>query len=166
MTPRQHLARVFHGRVAASRRGVRCAGRDPGGALLGEAYAGRDDRLALALPLLLGVGMALPWPFAGAGIAALPKPGAWMMRVKQVLGVVILANRGYYGYEAYGLFRTRSADPSVAASSVRTDGWYDSLSEGLAVARRDGKPVLIDMWATWCKNCVVMDQTTFKLFRP
>ena len=47
--------------------------------------------VALALPFLLGVGMAMPWPIAGAGIAALPKPGAWMVRVKQVFGVIILA---------------------------------------------------------------------------
>ena len=39
----------------------------------------------------LGVGMAMPWPIAGAGLAALPKPGAWMVRVKQVFGVIILA---------------------------------------------------------------------------
>src|SRR5690606_39922911 len=45
---------------------------------------------ALALPFFLGLGMALPWPFAGAGLAALPKPGAWMIRVKQAFGVFIL----------------------------------------------------------------------------
>ena len=48
--------------------------------------------------------MAIPWPIAGAGIAALPKPGAWMVRVKQVFGVVILATAAYYGYQAYGIF--------------------------------------------------------------
>ena len=46
--------------------------------------------VALALPFLLGLGMAVPWPIAGAGIAALPKPGAWMVRVKQAFGVIIL----------------------------------------------------------------------------
>jgi thiol:disulfide interchange protein len=50
---------------------------------------------ALALPFMLGVGMALPWPIAGAGIAALPKPGAWRVRIKQVFGVVILATAAY-----------------------------------------------------------------------
>ena len=30
----------------------------------------------------------------------------------------------------------------------------------LSVAKRDGTPVLIDMWATWCKNCLTMDKTT------
>ena len=118
--------------------------------------------VALALPLLLGLGMALPWPFAGAGLAALPKPGAWMVRVKQILGIAILATAVYYGYEAVGLFRNRSAVVPGGVSSLRADGWYDSLPEGLAIAARDRKPVLIDMWATWCKNCVVMDSTTFK----
>ena len=44
--------------------------------------------IALALPFFLGVGMAIPWPIAGAGLAALPKPGVWMVRVKQAFGVV------------------------------------------------------------------------------
>ena len=39
-------------------------------------------------------------------------------------------------------------------------GWHASLAEGLNVALLEQKPVLIDMWATWCKNCVVMDRTT------
>src|SRR5205823_11487394 len=47
----------------------------------------KGTTVALALPFLLGVGMAVPWPIAGAGLAALPKPGAWMVRVKQVFGV-------------------------------------------------------------------------------
>ena len=59
---------------------------------------------ALALPFVLGIGMAVPWPIAGAGIGALPKPGAWMVRIKQVFGVVILATAVYYGYQAYLLF--------------------------------------------------------------
>jgi thiol:disulfide interchange protein len=118
---------------------------------------------ALALPFLLGVGMAIPWPVAGAGLTALPKPGAWMVRVKQGFGVIILATAAYYGYLAYGLFADRFVDADAVASSVEEklkEGWYASLGEGLAVAQRDRKPVLVDLWATWCKNCLVMDQTT------
>jgi thiol:disulfide interchange protein len=129
--------------------------------LSSKLYAG-GTTIALGLPLLLGVGMALPWPLAGAGIAALPKPGAWMVRVKQVLGVVILATAVYYGYEAYHIFTTRSATPAPAAANIGSDGAYTTLADGLAAAKRDGKPVFLDMWATWCKNCVVMEQTTFK----
>jgi thiol:disulfide interchange protein len=120
---------------------------------------------ALALPFLLGVGMAVPWPIAGAGIAALPRPGAWMVRIKQVFGVVILATAAYYGYTAYGIFANRWVDPAQVASSVDEklkEGWHASLSAGLAQAARERKPVLIDFWATWCKNCLVMDSTTLK----
>jgi len=125
----------------------------------------RGTAVALALPFLLGVGMAVPWPIAGAGLAALPKPGAWMVRVKQVFGVVILVTAAYYGYEAYTLFADRFVDASAVTSSVDEQvkaGWHRSLDEGLAVAARERKPVLIDMWATWCKNCLTMDQTTLK----
>lgn len=120
---------------------------------------------ALALPFVLGVGMAIPWPVAGAGLAALPKPGAWMVRIKQAFGVIILGTALYYGYEAYDLFSSRWVDASEVSSSVEEKlkaGWQPSLVEGLAQAERENKPVLIDMWATWCKNCLVMDKTTLE----
>ena len=127
-----------------------------------DLYA-KGTVLALGLPFLLGVGMAVPWPIAGAGITALPKPGAWMVRVKQAFGVLILATAGYYGYLAYGLFADRWVDAREVQSSVQEQlkaGWYASLADGLVAAEREQKPVLIDMWATWCKNCLYMDQTT------
>jgi thiol:disulfide interchange protein len=127
-----------------------------------DLYA-RGTVAALALPFLLGIGMAVPWPLAGAGLTALPKPGAWMVRVKQAFGVLILATAAYYGYLAYGLFADRWVDAKEVAASVEEKlkaGWHASLAEGLAVAAKEQKPVLVDMWATWCKNCLVMDETT------
>jgi thiol:disulfide interchange protein len=86
-----------------------------------------------------------------------------MVRVKHAFGVFILATAAYYGYLSYGLFADRWVDASAVASSVQEKlkaGWHASLAEGLAEAQREQKPVLLDMWATWCKNCLVMDETT------
>jgi len=121
--------------------------------------------LALALPFCLGFGMALPWPFVGAGLASLPKPGTWMVRVKQAFGVFILATAVYYGWQAYALFASRQVDPGAVKAGVEAQvksGWHTSLAEGLADARAGQKPILIDFWATWCKNCLTMDETTLR----
>jgi thiol:disulfide interchange protein len=121
--------------------------------------------IALALPFVLGLGMGLPWPIAGAGMASLPKPGVWMVRVKQAMGVLILATAAYYAYIAYGIFANRWVDPGAVQASVQEkvkEGWHASLAEGLLAARQSNTPAIIDFWATWCKNCVVMDETTLK----
>jgi thiol:disulfide interchange protein len=128
----------------------------------GDLYAS-GSWLALALPFVLGIGMAVPWPIAGAGLSALPRPGPWMVRVKQALGVFILAMAVYYGYVAYGLFANRFVDPDEVSASARElieAGWYPDLGAGLSAAETNRTLVLVDVWATWCKNCLVMDRTT------
>ena len=108
----------------------------------------------LMLPFVLGIGMALPWPFAGAGIALLPKPGRWMIRVKQLMGVLILVFSAYYVYLGVTLL-----------PDDKTDGAGNSFTElkkGLLLAKLENRPVFIDFWASWCKNCSQMEQTTFK----
>ncbi|MBI3400831.1 MAG: thioredoxin family protein [Acidobacteria bacterium] len=133
--------------------------------LFSSSLYATGTKIALALPFFLGLGMAIPWPIAGAGLASLPKPGTWMVRVKQVMGVFILATAVYYGYEAYDIFSSRWVDSSAVQASVEAQlkaGWHASLAEGLDLAQREQKPVLIDMWATWCKNCLTMDKTTLE----
>ena len=108
---RQRGRRVRHGRNGGVARGrMRRTGRHPGRLVLERSVRARNVGRALALPFLLGIGMAVPWPLAGAGLTALPKPGAWMVRVKQAFGVLILATAAYYGYLAYGLFADRWVD--------------------------------------------------------
>ena len=121
--------------------------------------------IALALPFFLGLGMAIPWPIAGAGLSLMPKPGAWMVHVKHAFGVFILGTAVYYGYLGYGLVAQRWVDPAEVADSVQAlleEGWYASLGQGLEAAHAEDKLVLVDMWATWCKNCLTMDRTTLK----
>ena len=88
-----------------------------------------------------------------------------MVRVKQAFGVFILGTAIYYGSLAYGLLSQRWVNPDEVASSVQEmleEGWHSSLSAALEEAREENKLVLVDVWATWCKNCLTMDQTTLK----
>lgn len=129
-----------------------------------DLYA-KGQVIALALPFLLGIGMAIPWPIAGAGISLLPKPGMWMVRVKHAFGVLILGFAAYYGYLAYEIVSQRFVDATEVADSVQEkieEGWVASLEAGLAQAKAENKMVLVDVWATWCKNCLTMDKTTFR----
>jgi len=110
----------------------------------------------LALPFILGIGMALPWPFAGGGLSFLPKPGKWMEYVKYGFGIGIIFFALYYGHLSY-----RAFNPAEI-----TEGIDGRTNEGFAAALDDaasaGTPVVLDFTASWCKNCAVMAKTTFK----
>lgn len=124
------------------------------GALTAEGVSG-----AQFLPFVLGLGMALPWPFAGAGLSVLPRPGRWMVRVKQVFGVVLVVLSLYYGYLAVIGFLPSAA--SERKGSIMA-GDFAAWQEAFAQADRENKPVFVDFWATWCKNCTAMEKTTFR----
>ncbi|MFO7871588.1 MAG: cytochrome c biogenesis protein CcdA [Kiritimatiellia bacterium] len=113
----------------------------------------RGVESGLLLPFLLGLGMALPWPFAAAGISFLPRAGKWMTRIKQVFGVIILTAALYYGYRGVSLLM-----PPAPATESR----HLSLAEGMKRAFRQEKPLFIDFWAEWCRACIKMDKTTFR----
>jgi len=117
-----------------------------------ELYAG-GNHAALLLPFVLGLGMALPWPFAGAGLSFLPKPGPWMERVKIAFGVVILAAAAWYAWVGVGILRGGEIEAK--------EGWHTSLEDGLRAAVSEGKPLFVEFWASWCKNCLKMEKTTF-----
>jgi thioredoxin-related protein len=55
----------------------------------------------------------------------------------------------------------QSAPPKTTAAAVEEFKWYTSFDEGLAAAKKDGKPILLDFYADWCKYCKLLDKETF-----
>lgn len=144
--------------------------------MLSASLHQRGHAVGLLLPFLLGLGMALPWPFAGAGLSFLPRPGAWMSRVKQAFGILVLLFALHYGRLAARGFSASAPQasppphtPPAAAEAQfpRADGpgtvpWRSDLDEALAESLRTGKPVMADLWATWCTACLRMERTTLR----
>ena len=51
----------------------------------------------------------------------------------------------------------RSADGKV----IDDNGWYHDWNTGLAAAKEQGRPVLVDFYTDWCHWCDEMDEKTF-----
>lgn len=120
--------------------------------LLTADYYASGSYWALCLPFVLGLGMAAPWPLAGAGLSFLPRPGAWMVWVKKVFAVGVLIFAALYGWKAVKHFLPYDGLDGADLPSIEA---------AIAAAHAEGKPVLLDFWGTACKACDEMEEKTF-----
>ncbi len=98
---------------------------------------------ALAAAGAAGVGVllgALHGSFEGAGTR----------RAAKALGVALLVGGIVYGAGAAGARERARAAEGLA--------WIGDEREALALARREGRPVVIDFWADWCTACKELDR--------
>lgn len=116
----------------------------------------RGHAAGALVPFVLGLGMALPWPFLGGGLAALPKPGAWMVRVRQLFAAVFLLAAVIFLIQAYRLLFPFVPTPSERGTII----WWTDPHAATLVARATGKPVLVNLTADWCTACHEMDRST------
>ena len=159
--------------------------------------------LGLGLPfLLLGV-------FSGA-VSRMPRNGPWLVGMKYLFGLVMLAMAAYYlpyvvgdviapvlagaAFVLLGITAVRNAAaydwtdrayrfggalvlvlglglysvglagasrsllaPLQRSGEVGEIAWLRTEPEAIAQGKTQGKPVMLDFWATWCKACKELD---------
>ena len=113
---------------------------------------------ALAL-CLLAYGMGVPLLLLGAGFHQfVPKSGAWMLRVKRLIGLLMVVTAVWVAQPLWGKYWHQL---TVNPSATQTFQPIANLAQlNQAIAQSD-KPVLVDLYADWCRSCIEMEQKTF-----
>ncbi|MGN0844204.1 MAG: cytochrome c biogenesis protein CcdA [Kiritimatiellia bacterium] len=113
----------------------------------------RGQYAGAILPFLLGAGMALPWPFLAGGFAVLPKPGAWMERIRHLFAIVFILMAGFYAYQAYRL--ALSDDPTTGLHQ-------QDPNAAVLLGKITQRNILVFYTADWCAACREMKKTTLR----
>jgi thiol:disulfide interchange protein DsbD len=127
-----------------------CVAAPLAGALLYISQT-RDVVLGGTALFAMAVGMGVPLLAVGVSEGALlPKSGPWMVRVKQVFGVLLLAVAVYI---VWPVLRPGGGDTAFMRVA--------SIAELEAKLKSPGKPVMLDFYADWCVSCKEMEALTF-----
>lgn len=129
------------------------------------AYVAKSQNLALGFLLLFTFAFGMGQIFLLIGtfshaLAKLPKAGPWMVSVKIIMGVAMLALSFFYIRPILpnDLFSTGTSSHTKSADHIE---WHTYSDETFAKAKAEGKAVIIDFFADWCTACVEMELKTF-----
>ncbi|MBC7907306.1 MAG: thioredoxin family protein [Rhodospirillaceae bacterium] len=123
------------------------------GTAVGFALA-RGPAEIMAIFAALGLGMALPYLAVAARpdlARRLPKPGAWMVTVKKVMGAALAATALWLA----SILATQTGLLGVATQAKTDIVWAEFDQGALSQAVAGGKVVFVDVTADWCITCKV-----------
>ena len=140
-------------------------------------FMGASLGLALTLPAAqalgifaaLGLGLALPFALMSSlpQLAAwLPRPGSWMLRLRQVMAIPMFATVVWLLWVLWhmaGVDAARTltdATPQAQAQATPHAGaWRTWSAQAVTNAVQAGNPVFVDFTAAWCITCQYNKQT-------
>lgn len=119
------------------------------------SYVSTTKDAALGFGLLFTYAIGLGLIFIAIGLfgqflSLLPRSGAWMNKIKFVLGLIMLLT---------GIYYLRLAFP--ASDNIKSTLWTAYSEDLLAQAQTQKIPVMIDFRADWCMACLEMEEKTF-----
>ena len=111
----------------------------------------RDVALGGGALFAMALGMGIPLLVVGVSEGALlPKSGPWMLRVKQIFGVLLLAVAAWIAWPVL--------QPSAASTDFVRVASIAELEQKL---QSPGRPAMLDFYADWCVSCKEMEAFTF-----
>ncbi|MFN8790800.1 MAG: protein-disulfide reductase DsbD family protein [Bdellovibrionales bacterium] len=129
-------------------------------AILAWVSSTQSPWLGFSLLFIYALGLGVLFIALGFFSKILPRSGAWMVGVKKLMGMFVLAVSAYYGvliWQQAQFFQTPTLNEDLLKEQALP--WKPLTTEALSKAR--GKPVMIDFWALWCAACHELEQFTF-----
>ena len=118
-----------------------------------------------AFIIILGLFLIITAVFSG-GFDRLTHESASFQRAKKAFGLIAFIFGTYFlvGHLMIKGFILPPFSATTPAQSVTTQekiNWVVSEEEGLRQARVEGKPAMIDFWASWCAACMEFEKITY-----
>jgi len=118
-----------------------------------------------AFIIILGLFLIITAVFSG-GFDRLTHESASFQRAKKAFGLIAFIFGTYFlvGHLMIKGFILPPFSATTPAQSVTTQekiNWVVSEEEGLRQARMEGKPAMIDFWASWCAACMEFEKITY-----
>ena len=112
----------------------------------------QSDLTLYGMMVMMGIGLALPWLILAAFpqfVSFLPRPGQWMVRLKQGLGIVMAVTVLWIA----SLF-WQSVSPRMAEDKGSSDtSWIAYDADHLRELISQDRLIFVDVTADWCITC-------------